>query len=219
MRPCAVGSRDERRGFTLVELVVAVALGSTVVGAILVVTVASGNTAQATVSFSHLQQRAARALESVSQELTMAGASTLTPVPLAPLGSSSITYRRADGFDASGATYGNLRRLELVIEPTETDDGQDNDGDGLIDERQIQLVRNVGSPDQWTDVVVRGVAELARGESANGIDDNGNGLIDEPGLAFAMDGSVITVSVTVQATSAGGRVISRLAETSISLRN
>ena len=80
------------------------------------------------------------------------------------------------------------QRFEFVYDPDEVDDGQDNNGNGLIDEGRIVWTRNVGAPDERSVVLCHQVREYLEGEVPNGLDDNGNGLVDEKGLSFERNG-------------------------------
>ena len=63
------------------------------------------------------------------------------------------------------------------------------------------------------------VRPFLEGEQMNGVDDNGNGLIDEKGLVFTLDGSRVTVRLTLERKSETGELITRTVETMITCRN
>jgi hypothetical protein len=109
--------------------------------------------------------------------------------------------------------------LSLELDTGEIDNGLDDDGDGLIDERRLVLTRNVGGPNTITTVLCNGIPELAEGEVANGLDDNGNGVVDEAGFNVRKVGDLLTVRLTVQAPAGGGQIITSTLSTSIVLHN
>jgi hypothetical protein len=111
-----------------------------------------------------------------------------------------------------------------VIEPSETDNGADDDGDGLIDEGMIEFTRDLGAGTERIVRWARGVREYLAGENPNVADDNANGLTDERGLSFSLTGRILTIRLTLQAVGAkgdgaSGTVLSRTVETSVRLRN
>ncbi len=109
--------------------------------------------------------------------------------------------------------------MELRDSPLDPDDGLDNDANGLIDEKQIVLVTDVGGAFETTEILARNVRKRLWGEISNGVDDNGNGLVDEPGLCFLMHGDTVGIHLTLEAPGPGGVTLRRTLETSTTLRN
>jgi hypothetical protein len=82
------------------------------------------------------------------------------------------------------------------------------------------LRRDLDDPSEAPVVLARGVPERLEGETENGEDDNGNGLVDEPGLCFALEGTELSVRLTVARRLAnGGPVVRQSAETVVLARN
>jgi hypothetical protein len=150
--------------------------------------------------------------------LVSAGAETLDPDPVAPWGSQTLTFQTIEGFDGE-IVWGLPQTLALVMDLGETDDGRDEDGDGLIDERALVHTRAAGSADELSTTLIRGVRELAEGELANDEDDNENGLTDEQGLSFVHTGGRLLIRLTLEDIDSTGNSLIRTAETSVRLRN
>lgn len=215
------GGRAES-GFTLLELAVATALlGALSLGLMGLLTQAQAVEARAIV-MADLRSKARAAVERIAREVRDSGVSTLTPPPIAPLGSSGLTFSRASGHAGSTATYGTPWRIEWRPGAGEVLDNADNDGDGLVDEGKIVWIENPSAPVR-TIVMCEGVSELAAGESANLIDDNANGLTDEAGLSFDLSGDtldVLTVRLTLARRAAkGGEVLRASAEAVVKVQN
>ena len=124
------------------------------------------------------------------------------------------------GYEAGAPILGAPTRFTLELSPSEIDNGLDDDGNGLIDERLLVRITNPGDPDEQRSVLARGVRALLEGEVDNGLDDNGNGLADEAGFALDMDGGVLSVRLSLEIVDPeGGDNIIRTLETSLTLRN
>jgi prepilin-type N-terminal cleavage/methylation domain-containing protein len=210
----------KQRGFTLVELVVAFTVLSLILGAVGVVSMAGRDAYQKGVQSATLETRARRALDRIASELTAGVDATVTPNPANPLGISTIQFQTCVGFAGGVQQLSTPTSIRLVSDPNDPNDGIDNDTDGLIDERQIVLVRNVGMADEVTTVLVSHVAEFAAGETANMADDNGNGLIDEAGFSIVADGTAtLRLRLTLECRDPKNILVTRTVETSVHLRN
>lgn len=212
-------ARHARRGFTLVE----VAISSVILGVILLavgLTTTSGNRAyQAGRAQDRVSTLAQRALDRVADELAMGGATGLTPTAAAPLGSSTLTYRRPSGYAAGAVAWGTFNRIDFQYTPEDPNDGVDNDGDGFVDDGVVVLTRDVGTATEDSTVLVRGVREYLEGETPNTVDDNGNGLTDERGLSFVLAGDQLTIRLTLVARDSEKADITRTVSTVIKVRN
>jgi prepilin-type N-terminal cleavage/methylation domain-containing protein len=209
-----------RGGFTLIELMVTLSVLSLVLIGMGVFQLRSNNASKSMLARSAAETRARRALDRVAEELTGVGHTLLFPDPSTSFGTSAITYQRSTGVSATGTvTWGTQSRLELELEPGETDNGHDDDGDGLVDERRLVLIRDFGTAAAKTVVLCSGVAELLEGETANGADDNGNGVVDEAGFNVRRVGDLLTARLTVLVPLGGERSTGSTLETSIVLRN
>ncbi|MEQ8763406.1 MAG: prepilin-type N-terminal cleavage/methylation domain-containing protein [Planctomycetota bacterium] len=127
-------------GFTLIEVVTTLALlGVTLAAAseTLVGTVRS----QSSVSLRGVLDDQMRRLQNnVESLLEPAGLQTLLEIPLAPATSRSIRFRTMLGYDAtSGPQWGNALRLTFRAAPGEELNGDDDNGDGRVDEGSLVL--------------------------------------------------------------------------------
>ena len=207
-----------RAGFTFVEAMIAISLL-----AIMFLAVAQ-TSSRASDAFDEgsadhiLSTSTHRTLERMAQAIEYSDASILAGAITTDFGTDLVSFRVPVDFVAGAVV---LRSMQILAErePGELDDGQDNDGDGLVDERRVVEVLDANTPDERRNVLLSGVTELFDGELANDADDNGNGLIDEAGLSFSSDGNVVTLRLSVQRRGEGGRVLSKTAETAVRLRN
>ena len=173
-----------------------------------------------------LNSRAARGVSRINRTLLGCGFDALTPDLTTPAGadtvwSSTLDLQLGDDWDSDNdvVIWGNSTRIQLELEPSEIDNGADDDGDGLVDEHRVVLIRNFGAADEQQVVLVNGVSEFLEGETFNGLDDNGNGMVDEEGLCFSLDGSVLSVQLTLQRLGPDGSTVTRTQGTTIGLRN
>ncbi len=206
-------------GFSLVEMMIAVAILSVVLASLGMFELANDRAYRTGTIAAHLEAQAAATIEGIVVELSTVGLETVAPDPLPGVGSETIQYLQASGINGGAIEWTPLRRLSLEYEDREINDGLDNNKNGLIDEGRIVLTEDVGGPGERSRVLTRWVRELFDGEEANGVDDNANGLIDERGFFLERTGETLVVRLTLQKLSAEGRLMSRTARTSVRLRN
>jgi len=208
-----------RGGFTLLESLISLTLL-----AILFLAVArTSQTASDAFDEGSIQQnldvQAHRAVERIATLLELAELSTLTPAPTVPLGASDLRFREPLDFAGGSVQWGAYQRLAFELDPGETEDGTDENGDGLVDEGRVLWTQDIGAPGERTVVLCTNVASYLEGEQGNNDDDNGNALVDERGLAFELDGPVLHVHLTLLRALPEGRVITRTVESALRLRN
>jgi len=163
-----------------------------------------------------VDSQAHKTLDFAARQFLDAGAGEF--VPADPLGESDISYRRPVSYLGGVLNFGPLMGFQLELEDQEIDDGIDNNGNGLVDERVLVWLQDVG-PNQTRSVRSHYVRELLEGELPNGVDDNGNGLADEPGFHVALQGDVLTVRLTIERFDADNRLLTKTVETSVNIRN
>ena len=213
--------RDNRRrsGFTIVELALAMGVLGLALGLAGMVTRTGSAAYRASEAGRQVEQNVHRALDLAIKELEATGADYLDPVLSLPEQfSKSLEYQHLL-LQGSNAVVGPPSRLSLEYETGEINDGIDNNGNGLVDEGILVLVRNVGLTSQQRVVLCHGVRELLEGEVFNGTDDNGNGLNDEPGFFIQRTGSVLTIRLSVEGLGPLGQVLVRTAESSVRMEN
>jgi len=187
--------RIHSSGFTLVESLIAVTLL-----AVLFLAVAQ-TSSRASDAFDEgsvehsLSTSTHRCLDHIVQAIEFADGTILGGLG-GGLGKDDVSFQTPIGWVGTDPEWSGPIRIHAELEHGELNDGLDNDGDELVDERQVVQVENEGQPDERRAVLAHGVAELYEGETANALDDNGNGLIDEPGLSFSAAGNVVRVRLT-----------------------
>lgn len=212
--------KTTKTGFTLVEMVISVALLGVMVIAVGLTSRKATDAFEEGTSLDTLNSTAHRSIERMLGELEGADGDELGPRPDIQFPPTNrLTYRVAIGFAAGATQWSAPRELELEMEPGELDDDIDNDQDGLIDEGAVVWTENEGVPGERRVTLCRGVAELLEGELDNGLDDNGNGLIDEPGFCVEVRGEVVTLRMTLQAPDPDGRILTKTVESSVWVRN
>jgi prepilin-type N-terminal cleavage/methylation domain-containing protein len=208
-----------RAGFSLVELLVSVALlGVVFASAGLVSSTSQGLYRQSSQS-SSLEARARQAVDRVVDELSTMVRTLSFPDPVDPAWTETLDFQQALGVVGGALAWGALERLSLELEDGEAADGNDNDGDGLADECRLVLVRNVGAANEVRSVLCRDVRRYAEREVANGADDNGNGMEDELGFWMQRQGEVMRLQLTLEELDDGGRPVVRSVSTSFRIRN
>jgi len=209
-----------RRAFTLVEMLIASAIIAVIMGAIGVTVLRGKENFRQGVTSAVLEARGRRVLERMVTELQSAETASLNPMPNPPLGSSSLRFRASAGYNGTAKLWTPWSRIAFVPDPRDPVDGVDNDGDGMIDEGRVVLVRDDGGPGQVQITLANHVSKLLEGEKANVADDNGNGLVDEAGLSFTIDGNqTLTIRLTLGARDPRGRTMLRTVQTSVRTRN
>lgn len=219
------GNRSGSAGFTLIELMIAGAFLIVMLGAFHAAVTRGAGTYRATVAPAVLESRALRVVNHVGELFAVTGTSKMTPAPPTPAGaavmaSKDVTFAENLGYEDGKIVWGPNMRIQLEFEDGELDDGLDNNGNGLVDEGRVVLVQDVGGPDEARRMLIGGVAEVLDGEiPLNGLDDNGNGLVDEGGFAFSLNGTTLTIQLTLEGIDQDGKTISRTVETAVKIRN
>ena len=205
----------ERAGFTLIESLIAVTFLALMFLAVAQTSSRASDAFDEGSADHQLSTSTHRALERITREVEFASAASLGANPIAfPNEGDSITFQTQPTF-VGGAVQWLPVQLFSELDTGELDDGVDNDGDGLVDERRVVMVESPGTPDEHRMVLASSVAELLEGEQENTADDNGNGLKDEGGLSLCWQGSVLFVRLTCQRRDEGGRLLVKTAETAV----
>lgn len=215
-------ARRSRRGASLLEVLLATGCVALLLGAIGAVAQRGKDASSAAVSASVVSANAQRLVDRIATELFNATSSSLPLAPASQRAESLIEYRQVQGFSGGSVLEGAERRIARVASPEDPNDGQDNDGDGMVDEGDIVLVLDTSATNARNLVIARGVPEVLEGEVANNnVDDNGNGLIDEPGLAltWSSGGNSVTVRASVGHRAPDGSIRLRTVTTAVHLRN
>ncbi len=207
-----------KQGITLVEVAISLTLMSVIGGALFLATDSASSAFRTGITVAEVNARALRALERVCEDLKSSSSDLTTPQPVAPFFGTSVDYQRGTEIDANGdLVFGPPERFELEYE--ETDDGIDNDGDGLVDECRLVWSENPGVAGERRVVVATGIREFLQGEDFDGADENGNGLIDEPGFCLLFGADRVTVRISFEDRDGEGHVIVTTVERTVAFRN
>jgi prepilin-type N-terminal cleavage/methylation domain-containing protein len=209
------------RGFSLVELVVSVALMGLVTGGMLMVFESTNRAFQSAQASIELSRAAHRTVDRLAELVSFSRRSSMTPAApgaQAPFSTRQITFQTVDGFAGGAAAWSNTQRLEFQSSPFDPDDGIDNDRNGVVDDGLVVWTTELGLAEERSVVLARNVRELQARETQNGTDDNGNGLIDESGLSFDFQGERLVIRITLERVLGRRRLIYS-AERSIAFRN
>lgn len=208
-----------RSGFSLLEVMIAAAIMAGMITAVTMTSLSASKTYDTGQTRADLDRQAHRTLDLLTEQLLTAGRAGLTPSPNMPFGSSTLDYRRAEGFAGGAVVWGLTNRLALQLEQGELNDGLDNNSNGFVDEQVIVWTEDPGQPTQRQTIWSHNVSEFLQGELPNAVDDNGNGLVDEGGLSFLIQGEVLTIRLTLQRLDPTGRVLTKTVQTSVRIRN
>jgi hypothetical protein len=208
-----------RGGYTLVELALVAVILTVAMGSLTLFGDRSVGALGASTSQAELDSHLRRTLTRIGEELLPSGLSVITPDAGAPLGSSTLTYRKSAGPVNGANSWGASQRFSFAYEAGELDDGQDNNSNGLVDEGVVQWTLDVGSATEQTVVLCHAVRELDPREVQNNLDDDGDGLVDEPGFVFQRDGDLLRISLALERLDGERHPIVRTLETTVQPRN
>jgi len=207
------------RGFTLIEMMIAVVVLTVIVGGSYAILGTGVDTYGSGVARDDLERHGNRVLARIIEEIGSTGTGIIYPTPYKPYSTEVVNYQHNLGFAGDAIQWGPPMRLELVYHPDDPDDGRDNNGNGLVDECRVLLTENPGQPNERTVVLTEWVREYLEGEEPNGQDDNGNGFVDERGLCFDLLGDVWTIRLTLERLDTKNRLVTHTLETSVKPRN
>lgn len=196
--------RSRERALTLLEIAIALLILSLViVPASRAAINFSGAFTSLSVSTHHMSRMLA-VLDRVSRELITGNFASVDP-PI-PQGSTSLSFTRIVDVQDSRPVFGEPIHIELIPAESGVPDGQDDDGDGLVDEWAIRI---------WEDLpphgAVPGPEDLATIVCENATED---------GLQFTRQGALLLVDVTFQHVAERGEEPTRVTlRSGIKLRN
>jgi hypothetical protein len=153
-------------------------------------------------STSDLDIQADQTLDHVALALMSARLQSLDPTANSPAYHSSLQFVQTLGVENGQIVTSDPERVELIVDQGKVVWKQRPD---QLDERMIV----------WS----RWVSDFLEGEILNGIDDNANGLVDEKGLAFVIQGSQVTIHLTLERGEPGGGTILQSRSTVVACRN
>ncbi len=211
-------------GWTLLELLISLGLTGALLASLGTSLRRSLSVYEATSRDLALERRFERAVTMLSREFPNAARTTLTPLPIQVPGSPTawmdrVEFRAVAGWNAGSPSLGGLIRVETRLEAGETEDGTDEDGDGLVDERELVITKDADTTQPRSYVLARGVPRWYPGESPDGSDENGNGLVDEPGFTIVIEDELLTFRLALRTVAPGGMVRTRTRSVQVLLGN
>ena len=207
-------------GFTLIELMVVLSIVTLMLSVVGMFQWRSQESYEQTSAQAHAQNACRIAATRALEELTGAAISRFVPDPTSALGTDNLTFQRPTGVDGFGAvTWSDQSRLALAMDTNEIDNGLDDDGDRLIDERRLVLTRGVNTATPQAVTLAHGVAEWFPGEVNNVVDDNGNGIVDEHGFSMRRIGDLLVLRLSIEVPHSDGQIARWTVETASRLRN
>lgn len=215
---CAAGNR-KGAGFTLLELMLAFTLFGVIAGSIGLVTRTFNRAFRAGVAGAALDSNLRRSMDFVCDRLRAVSSSTLIPLTESPFSTTQVDFQRAVGNLGPSVVWGDPERILFEYSPGETDDGVDNDGNGLIDEGRVVWIQNAGTANEARATLCNWVREYFEGEADTGVDDNGNGRIDERGFSIDFEGNRAHVRLSLEQRDSEGLSIVRTLERTVTFRN
>lgn len=144
---------DRQGGFTLLEMMVAIAIFSVIMGSVYMIMFSSNRNMNKSETIALLEQQSLDIIYRMREDLlgmSDDAAAGWTNTSTSFSGPKVIDY----DFDTSTPTYGDTISWSVAYDDGESDNGADDDGDGLIDE--MKLIRTEGSQ---TDVISRRLQE------------------------------------------------------------
>jgi prepilin-type N-terminal cleavage/methylation domain-containing protein len=193
----------QRAGFTLIEIIVAVALCSLILGNVLLVLSDTRERLAIQDVSKDVDAEARRSLDRIAVQIMGAVRQQLYTQVSAPLSADSINYTSVIGVQNGEPVVSPLQRIAMTTEPTSAVSWYQNPGDA--NEKHIV----------WT----RDLRGYCQGEIPNGIDDNHNGLVDEKGLSFEVDGPMVRITLTIERPGPDGKPVTKTLETRVTCRN
>jgi len=195
-------NRTSRAGFTLIELMIGVAVAGLILGNLAMVVRTSTSAVESGVFGSNLEDRADRTMDRIALALMSTSVEKLDEVQFAPNHVSAIEYEVIVDVIDGDPFEGTPERIEFQAQ-----------------EGRIVWMRDPGAAEEMRNVWTRWVPGMLEGETPNGIDDNGNGLADEEGLAFNRDLGQILVNLTLEREDSKKTVYVRSRSRRVTCRN
>ncbi len=198
----AILRRGAKAGFTIIEMMIGLAILALVLGNMLMLQNATSDSYESGVFGSVLEDGAETTMDRIALAVMSTSVDRLDEVLTAPSFVSSIEYEVVTDIVDGVPVIGVPERIEFLTETGE-----------------IIWTRNPEAPDEMQLTWTKHVPGMLEGESDNGVDDNGNGLTDEEGLAFNRDVNQIQVSLTLSRMDSNGVEYTRTRTRRVTCRN
>jgi hypothetical protein len=209
-----------RSGLTLIELALSMGLFGLVMGLGAMVSNSARSAYESTSTSSITEAQVKVALDRIAREIEMGALGTLDPaLDGVVTDTSRMSMMQVVDIVNGAIVLGDVLTIGYSIDPRDPVDGVDNDGDGLIDEGHLIMIRDDGGANPQTVTLCRNVRRFLEGEESGAGDENGNGLTNEAGFLIEREGDLLTLQLTVERPSTSGNTQVRTSTTSVLLRN
>ena len=211
LNPCKAGAVSTTKrgesGLSLVEMMIALSGVAAILLVVYSVVTSTSEISDSTQEFSILNRRVHAATERVLGQLYQAQAGEID----IGLAGNTLTFKKTTSYVDGDVVSGNTCVIEMVSDPNDPFDGEDNDGDGLTDESDVVLRTDLGLPSEQTTVLAQDLQYFVENET--------EGEPDKHGLNFTLTGRVLTIEIGMSLVQQNGEILKRSAETSFTLRN
>ncbi|GEM_PF-6132596 len=181
-----------RRAFTLVEMMIALTVAAVLMAAVSSVVWMSQRNQGNLETQAELDNQANETLAWVADELRDSGPSC----PDWSFSATDIVYNKCLGSSAGAPTWGPACRLALVSPAEDPEDGLDNNGDGVTDEKTLSL--DSGNVGIWT---------------------TKSAFLRSDGLTFTQTGNKVLIQLVLQRLNYDRSPVVVSASTTVTLRN
>jgi prepilin-type N-terminal cleavage/methylation domain-containing protein len=189
-------------GFTLLEILIALALLAILVGKVTVILNTSSRFLNQNMADVMLEDQAHRALDRVAYAILSSDRGTLLPEAEKPLFTSDLDYRVSLGVENGVVVWNDPENIGVGAQPN-----------------QLVWRSNPRTPGERRVVWSNIVRPFLEGEIQNGVDDNDNGIVDERGISFVLFRNSVTIRMTLGRELAGGGFAEETVETTVTVRN
>lgn len=188
-------------GWTLLELMITLTLLALLSAKVVTVMKMANDAAGDQSMAIHVENQANEILDRIGLAIMGSDRGTLVP-SVEGLNYSGLRYKLSLGTENGVTVWDDTEEIRLAGVGTRIEWRENPDE---AEERRLV----------WTKLA----SQLLEGEVLNGVDDNGNGLVDEQGLTFVIDRNMVTIRMTLRATSGVGREVIRTVERVVVCRN
>ncbi len=207
-------------GLSILEMVIGTAIFLVVMGPVAQITLSAVSSLNEFEANSDVETRGRRAADRLDGLFRGVSSDSLDLVPDYPAWTSDATLERIGSVDLVAGSAGfNGIRVRWQIEASETNDGNDNDGDGLVDEGELVVTYDAGEITAQEIVLARGVPEFLEGEDSSSGDQNSNGLTDEAGLCITRVDDSIVFRLTLSSVLPGDEIRLHTISRTVRVRN
>lgn len=195
-----------RAGFTLVEVIAALAIAGLVIANVAMVSKTGSNAARSGVLQASLDDELGLTLDRITLALMGTSEDEVIGPPMAPAYSDYVHYTKTLGFEDG----------EPIISDPESIEWEAAEG---VSGNVVWAVNSFEGGEKhvtWSRAVpVDYLAEIGH----NGEDDNNNGLFDEHGLAFTKEGDRVDIYLTVEKVDENGDLAQDAETFTVTCRN